>query len=141
MEQTMNKKGLFWSVVKTKIGWIIGGLSLAVLLAFLFGYLVMILWNWIMPLVFGLPEIDYWLAFGIIILARLIFGGFGNGHSNHKKSDHHNRYYSSKFKSKFRKDCGTSKWVHYDKYWAEEGEQAFNDYINRKKEIEINPAE
>ncbi len=94
-----------------------------------------------MPLVFNLPEIDYWLAFGIIIFARLIFGGFGHGHSDHKKSNHHNCYYPSKFKSKFHRDCNTSKWVHYEKFWAEEGEQAFSDYVNRKKKIDIYPDE
>lgn len=117
-----------------KIGMIIGGIVLAVFLAFIFGYFVMLLWNWIMPTLFGLPVIDYWMAFGIIILARLIFGGFGHGHSDNNRNSHHKRYYGPKFKRKFsRQDCGSNKWNLYEDYWDEEGEQAFNDYVTRKK--------
>lgn len=120
-----------------KIGWIIGGVILAVFLAFIFGYFVMHLWNWIMPAIFGLPVIDYWMAFGIIILARLIFGGLGNGHhkDNGNKSSHHRRFYGSKFKRKFNsRNCSGNKWNMYEDYWDEEGEKAFNDYIERKKQ-------
>lgn len=112
-------------------GWIIGGIILAVFLAFIFGYFVMLLWNWIMPILFGLPEIDYWLAFGIIILSRLIFGGFGHGHPH--KSNHHDRYYGSKFRNKCRPTFGQhNKWSYYDDYWKEEGEEAYDRYIERK---------
>ncbi|MCF8369724.1 MAG: hypothetical protein K9G76_11845 [Bacteroidales bacterium] len=123
-----------------RLGWIAGGIVLAVFLAFIFGYFVMLLWNWVMPALFNLPVIDYWMAFGIIILARLIFGGIGgNGHS---KKDHHDRYYGSKFKRKFSRDCGPmSKWSHYEEYWKEEGEQSFKDFVARKEaEKENNPA-
>lgn len=121
-------------MILRKIGMIIGGVILAVFLAFIFGYFVMLLWNWIMPAIFGLPGIDYWMAFGIIILARLIFGGLGNGHRDSKKDSHHKRYYSSKFAQKFRgRDCKPHKWSMYEDYWEEEGEQAFKDYVERKK--------
>jgi hypothetical protein len=114
---------------------ILGAVVLAVILAFIFGYFVMLLWNWIMPALFGLPEIDYWMAFGIIILARLIFGGLGNGSKDHKSSDHHSRYYESKFKRKWKgNNCRSSKWTHYENYWEEEGEKAFNEYVERKKQ-------
>jgi hypothetical protein len=41
--------------------------------AFLTGFVVMVLWNWLMPVIFGLPEITYWQAYGLIVLAQLIF--------------------------------------------------------------------
>ncbi|MBN1339172.1 MAG: hypothetical protein JXA03_07605 [Bacteroidales bacterium] len=122
-----------WAMQVT--GWVIGGIVLATIFAFIFGYFVMLLWNWIMPELFGLPEIDYWLAFGIIILARLIFGGFG-GHSHHKKSvdNHHERYYEAKYRRKFdRKFEKFNKWAHYEDYWNEEGREAFEKYVDRKK--------
>lgn len=56
---------------------VIGGIFLALLFGFLFGYFVMLLWNWLMPNIFGLTEITYWQAVGIVILARLIFGSIG----------------------------------------------------------------
>jgi len=132
-------------MVLKKIGWIIGGVFLAVFLAFIFGYFVMLLWNWIMPLLFGLPEIDYWLAFGIIILGRLIFGGFGGGHCNHKDhtcENHHEKFYKSKFKKKFNPPFEKAKkWHHYDEYWNEEGEEAFNKFVEKKEGGSENPTE
>lgn len=135
-------------MILRKIGMIIGGVFLAVFLAFIFGYFVMLLWNWIMPAIFGLPVIDYWMAFGIIILARLVFGGMGHGHKDSNHNSHHKRYYGSKFRRKFnRRDCNTHKWNLYEDYWEEEGEQAFKAYVDRKQtgtdEVETikNPAE
>ncbi len=54
------------------IGWGI----LAVAGVFALGWVVMSLWNWLMPLVFGLKMIGYWEAFGILVLAKILFGGF-----------------------------------------------------------------
>ena len=34
----------------------------------------MYLWNWLMPKIFGLCKIGYWQAFGLSLLAGLIFG-------------------------------------------------------------------
>lgn len=127
-----NYKRPYPSRVMQRIGWVIGGIFLALFLAFIFGYFVMLLWNWIIPIIFGLPEIDYWMAFGIIILARLIFGGFGHG-DHHRKSNHHERYYSSKFR-KFKPPFDKMKqWEHYEDYWKEQGEEAFNNYVEQKK--------
>lgn len=116
-----------------KIGWIVGGIVLAVFLAFIFGYFVMLLWNWIMPALFGLPVIDYWMAFGIIILSRLIFGGFGHG-GHPRKSNHHDRFYGSKFRNRCRPPFDKyNKWGYYEDYWKEEGEQGYAAYIEKKK--------
>ena len=52
---------------------IAGGL----LLAFLGGELVMLLWNWLMPPVFGWHQITFWQALGLLVLCRVLFGGFG----------------------------------------------------------------
>jgi hypothetical protein len=52
---------------------------LGVLAVFLVGLLVLLLWNWLMPALFGFRSIGYWQAFGLLILARLLFGGFRGG--------------------------------------------------------------
>lgn len=44
-----------------------------------FSAIVMLLWNWLMPLLFGLVTINFWQALGIFVLARILFGGFGFG--------------------------------------------------------------
>ena len=42
-----------------------------------FGQAVHYLWNWLMPVVFGLHPITYWQALGLLGLSWLLFGGFG----------------------------------------------------------------
>jgi hypothetical protein len=42
-----------------------------------FGFIVMSLWNWLMPSLFGLRTITFWQAWGILILAKILFGSFG----------------------------------------------------------------
>ena len=32
------------------------------------------LWNWLMPEIFGLPEIGFIECFGMLLLARMLFG-------------------------------------------------------------------
>jgi len=49
---------------------VIGILMLAVIL---FGAPLMVLWNWIMPTIFGLPEIGFWQACGLQLLATILF--------------------------------------------------------------------
>jgi len=54
---------------------------LAILGIFLFiaigGELVMQLWNWLLPPLFGWREITFWRALGLLALCRILFGGFG----------------------------------------------------------------
>ena len=52
-------------------------LPFAVLFVALFGLVVMWLWNWLMPALFGLKVIGYWQALGLVILCRILFGGRG----------------------------------------------------------------
>jgi hypothetical protein len=41
------------------------------------GEVVMLLWNWLLPQLFGWPEVTFWQALGILLLCRILFGGFG----------------------------------------------------------------
>ena len=45
----------------------------------LMGFVVMSLWNWLMPAIFGLGTITYWQAWGLLILGRLLVGSFRMG--------------------------------------------------------------
>ncbi len=66
-------------------GMVIGGLVLAVLFGFLFGWIVMYLWNYLMPVIFGLPVISFWQAWGLVVLSHiLIKPGYGS-HGHHGK--------------------------------------------------------
>jgi hypothetical protein len=44
-----------------------------------FGFILMTLWNWLMPALFGLRTIGFWQALGIFILSKILFGGFRQG--------------------------------------------------------------
>jgi hypothetical protein len=43
------------------------------------GELVMHLWNWLLPTLFGWRQITFWQAVGLLALCRILFGGFGGG--------------------------------------------------------------
>jgi hypothetical protein len=51
----------------------------AVLFVTAFGFAVMRLWNWLMPALFGWHLINFWQAVGILVLSKILFGGF-RGH-------------------------------------------------------------
>lgn len=49
---------------------------LATMFFFAFGYVAMRLWNWLLPSLFGAHRIGFWQAIGILVLSKLLFGGF-----------------------------------------------------------------
>lgn len=65
--------------------WIIPiGIAAVILFAWLGGTIVKLLWNWLMPELFGLPQLDYWKALGLLALSRILFGSFGKGGGGHR---------------------------------------------------------
>jgi len=57
---------------------------LAVLAAGIAGLVVMALWNWLVPALFGGHAIDFWQALGLLVLARVLVGGLRRGgHPGH----------------------------------------------------------
>ncbi len=116
------------------IGSIIEGIIFSVIIAALFALPVRELWNWLMPKLFGLGEIEYLQAGGLIILARLLLGNFGGGGKYHSERE-------TRFGRKFEKrlleyaiGSEHKKWKDYDKFWKEEGEQVYKDFIERQKD-------
>jgi hypothetical protein len=41
------------------------------------GQVVRLLWNWLLPPLFGWPQITFWRALGLLALCRILFGGSG----------------------------------------------------------------
>lgn len=52
---------------------ILGVVALIAGLALLMAYPTMLLWNWLMPDIFGLVEIGFWQALGINALTGILF--------------------------------------------------------------------
>jgi hypothetical protein len=50
------------------------------------GELVRQLWNWLLPPLFGFREITFWQALGVLVLSRILFGGFGGRGSGGRAS-------------------------------------------------------
>jgi len=53
----------------------LGALFLTVL-----GFVVMSLWNWLVPCLFHGPAITFWQALGLLLLCKLLFGWHGHHH-------------------------------------------------------------
>ncbi|MBA3648890.1 MAG: hypothetical protein H0W62_10145 [Chitinophagales bacterium] len=52
--------------------------ALFLLTGTLMSFLLMTLWNWLMPAIFNLGMINFWQALGVLVLTKLLFG-FGRG--------------------------------------------------------------
>jgi hypothetical protein len=68
---------------------------LAILAMLLFavigGEIVLHLWNWLLPPLFGWRQITFWQALGLLALCRILFGGFGrhgSGRPNFRRRMH-----------------------------------------------------
>jgi hypothetical protein len=54
-----------------------------VLFTWIGGELVMRLWNWLLPTLFGWRQISFWQGLGLLALCRILFGGFRlSGHGS-----------------------------------------------------------
>jgi hypothetical protein len=62
------KKHGFWRVLKFVL--------IAALAVTAFSWVLMWLWNWLMPGLFGLHSISFWQALGLLVLSKILFGGF-----------------------------------------------------------------
>lgn len=78
------------------------GITAIAIFTFLGGQLVMQLWNWLMPAIFGLRELTFWQAVGLLLLSRILFGGMGmGGRGRHKSGD-----FTPEQKARFRRRFG-----------------------------------
>ena len=71
------------------------------LFVFVAGGIVMQLWNWLLPPLFDWPRITLLQGFGLLVLCRILFGGFGG--SNHRdRSKHVSREDRERFRERVR---------------------------------------
>ena len=56
---------------------IIGWMGVVFALALVLGIIIQLLWNWLMPEIFGLGRITILQGIGLLVLARLLFGRMG----------------------------------------------------------------
>ena len=98
----------------------------------LIGFVVMNLWNWLLPAILHVSVITFWQAIGIFVLCKILFG-FGKGggpgkgawmrHRMEEKFKNMTPEEREKFRTKM-ENCGHGRWGRhgghpYQKYWEE----------------------
>ncbi len=73
---------------------------------FLFVWLVMLLWNALIPELFNGPVLTYWQTAGIFLLSKILLSGFGGGGSKKSSRRMHRSDWKSKYHDKYKKRCG-----------------------------------
>jgi hypothetical protein len=116
------------------------GVTMASLFALAFGWLVMLLWNKLMPSLFGLPLVNYWQSVGLVVLTKLLFGGFGphHGRSNKAHHSHFKKHFFSCNNDPVFPNVNHENGKYFHEYWKEEGRKAFDLYLEKRKSTEEN---
>jgi hypothetical protein len=83
----------------------------AVLFILFFGYLVMLLWNALLPSLFSLHTISYWQGIGLLLLTRILIGGRPGPH-----------------RPGFARLGARPAWNEYEEWWRQVGRQSFHDF-------------
>jgi len=74
----MRRKRLLWIAPAAIVG--------MALFIFIGGEVVMRLWNWLLPDLFGFKQITFWPALGLLTLCRILFGGGLTTHATDMRS-------------------------------------------------------
>ena len=95
---------------------LIAPLAIVGMLVFIFigGEIVLHLWNWLLPPLFGWRQITFWQALGLLALCRILFGGFGfhgSGRTNNRRRmaerwEHMTPEERERFRQSWRGRCG-----------------------------------
>jgi hypothetical protein len=71
------------------------------------GWVVMSLWNWLLPPLFGWPALTFWQALGLLALCRILFGGFGfRGSRRSRRWERMTPEERERFRQGMRSRCG-----------------------------------
>lgn len=101
------------------------------------GWLVLILWNALIPKIFGLPKISYLEGLGLFVLAHILFSGgkFDNSNKNRQKdgaSSYHNS--TGEFSTNSEYLYADMNDRSYEEWWQSEGEDAYQKYLSEKED-------
>ena len=85
-----------------------------------FSVVVMLLWNALMPPLFALPVLNYWQAAGLMLLARLLFGGLVHDMVGHGRMRDNRRFdHGNKLREK----------------WMNMSEEERKEFVEKEKEF------
>ena len=93
-----------------KVMRIFRAVAFGVLAIAIFGWVLMSLWNWLIPSLTGWHTLSFVQALGLLVLCRILFGGFG-GRWRHGGAVAWSRLSAEereRFRGQFRGRCGWS---------------------------------
>ncbi len=73
---------------------IIKGIAIFIVAVTAFGFVVMLLWNALIPQLFNGPVLGFWQALGLLLLSHILFRGWSPGRHMH-------RWKSNKWRQRF----------------------------------------
>lgn len=111
--------------------WVFIGILSALSFVAIFAIAVNLLWNWLMPDLFGIKTITYLQAIGLVLLTRFLVGGWHHGHRDRGYSRIHS-YFN-------RKDAPFSRGLYHRRdafreFWNKEGREAFKSYMENRQD-------
>ena len=68
----MNKIKMYWDIISPSIGIMLIGLVIFFTVGIVLSIPLCLVWNWLMPYIFGLPTINVLQAFGLSVLITLL---------------------------------------------------------------------
>lgn len=113
------------------VGFVLLGIIAAVALAVVFGILVKLLWNALMPDIFGLPEIGYWQAVGLVVLAHVLIGS-GHGAHRYERSGRKKKKKAVPAGETERSSFHREMEQDYADFWREEGRDTFRTWMQKE---------
>lgn len=108
------------------------GLVLVVVLAGVFGWVVMLAWNAVMPAIAGLPAITFEQAVAGLVLARILTGRFTHPHRG-------GRHRWRRWRHGCRDVASHHSAALYTAWWESEGEAAFQAFAARHLGEDVGP--
>lgn len=70
---------LFMKFIILSLPFALAGLVFTAFFSLLTGLILMLLWNWLMPALFELPEVTYKQAYGLVFLCSILFNRGSGG--------------------------------------------------------------
>ena len=104
--------------------------------AWIGGQIVMLLWNWLAPMLFGFKQVTFWQALGLLALCRILFGGFGLGGGGHRSS---RRRMEGRIRERVRERMD-ERWAQMTPEERERVRQGFNDRSRSTTPLDSNPS-
>ena len=93
-------------------------LLIRMIVVVVFSAVVMVLWNLLIPAIFGLKVITFWQAAGLFILSRILFSSFWGGGKHHHYRMH---------------DFHGDNSLH--EKWMKMSEEERNEFINKRRKF------